>query len=144
MNKYDIENPWNNFQKCVYVNFVEICHYLGIYSSQRDKMGQNGDILKTMYNLKKTGMKSIWLEIIRWYLIQFYVNITFKDLIENSCHSVPFHHSGSYKSLELSTHFRFSLLHCQIFRVNCEEKKPFMGFVWLYSLSELCFIWMEV
>ena len=45
-------------------------------------MGPNGDIFKTMYNFKKTGMKSIKLEIIQWYLIKFYINITFKDGIE--------------------------------------------------------------
>jgi hypothetical protein len=52
----------------VFVNFIEICYYPGFYSSLRDEMGQKGDIFKTMYNFKKTLMKSNKFDIIMRYL----------------------------------------------------------------------------
>jgi hypothetical protein len=48
-----------------YVNLIEMCYYTGFSSSMRDKMGPNGDIFKTKYDLKKRGIKSTKLEMIR-------------------------------------------------------------------------------
>ena len=59
------------FWKCVNNKFMKICYYSGFYSSLNDERGPNGDNFTTTYNFKKIAMKSIILDRIRWYFIQY-------------------------------------------------------------------------
>ena len=49
------------FLKCVNDNFMNICYYLGFYSSLNDEWGPNGDNFTTTYNFKKIVMKYLIL-----------------------------------------------------------------------------------